>query len=520
MKILATNGLEREGVDLLQQAGFTVDTGNEKTWSDYDVLIIRTATQVTRNSLFNKGKLKVICTATVGFNHIDIDAATEQDIVIMNVPGGNANAVAEHTIGFILALARKLPEAHNSLKKLGWKKIQGEEIAGKTLGIIGFGTIGSAVAKKARALGMRVCAADPYVDEKTIRENNVLPMRLEELMRQADFVTLHCSLNEETRQFIGVRELACMKQGASIINCARGEVVDERALKDALAKKKVRAALDVFEGEPAPDPELIALADVVSSHSAGSTNESRSFISGQAAQQVINGLIFDKWENTINLPPLDPALKPYTKLASVLGQFAAKLWFVGAPKIFSEITLEYCGMLSTLDTRITTQSALRGLISTFSSKGPVGLVNAHLAAQKRGFTVTSVASHKPIDYTSMIALEVRGKNCESHRIEGTIIGNSKLQIIGIDGYPINIEPNTIMLVFVNEDTPGVIADVTTIIGKEFGVNIKQFALSDRNRDGTAMAAISLSTLPCEKELLSRIHEKMGERIHFLKILTF
>lgn len=527
MKVLATDGFEKEGAALLQNAGFEIDIREAcekeelaQIIGKYDALIIRTATKATRDLLKNKGNLKIICASTVGVDGIDVDAATENDIVVMNVPGGNKNAVAEHTLAFMLMLARSIIPANESLKRGKWLKVRGVEIVDKTLGIIGLGNVGGTLAKKARALGMNICAVDPYIFPEMAEEIGVKLTSLDDLLARSDFVTIHVPLTDETDRMISDRQFSLMKKGAFFINCARGEVVDGDALKRAIKYRGIKAALDVFENEPTPDKELVGLANIITSHSAGSTQESRRHMALTAAQQIIDGLLHQKWTNALNLPPIDDFLEPYIKLSEMLGRFAAKLWFIGEPRRFSEINLEYSGTLNEIDTRSLTQSAVRGLISTFSSKGPVGFVNALVAAEKRGFKIFSTTRHVPIDYSNLITLSVREKGGENHNIEGTVMGEKKLQVVSIDGYSIFIEPSKIMLVFSNKDEPGVIADIAEIVGKDLKINIEKFALSDRNKDGTALAVITLSTKPSEAELMARINLKLGQRIRFAKLLLF
>lgn len=537
MKILATDGLDREAVDLLQNAGFEVDVRKgcakdelAKIIGWYDAIIIRTTTKITADILQNKGELKVICSQTAGFDGIDVESTKEKGVVVMNVASCNANAVAELTIAHMLCLARRIPQADASLRNGLWVKQRlqpyGTELAGKILGVVGLGHIGRLVAKKAQGLDMKVCAADPFVSPEAAKQIGVELVGLHVLLQTADFISMHVPLDNSTNRMFGQKEFALMKDGAFFINCARGELVDSNALKDVMRRGKINAALDVFENEPKSDDEplkideeIIILADVLTPHLGGSTREARKNAAIGAAQQIIEGLAHNVWRNAINLPPSDAALKPYMELAEKLGQFVARLWFVGEPKQFFSIQFEYFGSLANKDTRIVTQAGLQGLISAFSSSGPVGLVNAPIEAKHRGFKVSELSCSEPINYSNLIALEISGKNGEKHRLEGVLSDGVRLQIVKIDGYPIVIEPSKIMLVFANKDEVGVIRRVAEVL-EDLNINIEKFALSDRNRDGTAMAAVTLSSKPAEGELMARIKLKLEDRIRFIKLLVF
>ena len=529
MRVLATDGLEKEGIDLLKQHGLEVDVRSgfheeefARILGEFDAIIVRTATKINKETLEHKGILKIICCATAGVDNIDVDAATEQGVVVMNVPGGNANAVAEHTLALMLNMAREIESSSTALKEGRWIKseIMGSELQGKTLGVMGFGNIGSIVAKKAKGLGMHVIVCDPYVEENPMLEKERF-VDMDTLLVQSDFVSLHVSLTDETKEMIAKRELALMKDGACLINCARGQIIDEEALKKELRTGRIKAALDVYQGEPNPDPELVHLAQIATPHTAGTTTESRSFIAQQCARQIIDALVHEKWENAVNLPPMDPGVMPYMHLAQLLGQFAARLWFVGEPKRFSEIRFEYFGDIRDLDLRMVTRAGLTGLISTFSSSGAVSLVNAEISAQNRGFIVSSGGSDKKREYTNLIAIEIAGKGGEIHRIEGIAMGENKMQIVRIDGYNLTVELSDIMLVFINEDRPGVIYDVTGVIKRQ-KININRFNLSDKGDDGTAMAVLSLEEPLSDAALkrISQIKDKDGKTIRFLKQLSF
>lgn len=537
MKVLATDGLERGALELLQQNGFEVDVQAScapdelaKIIGQYDAVIIRTNTKITSEILANKGELKVICSQTSGFDGIDIEAAKEKGIVVMNVPGCNANGVAELTIGHMINLARRMPKAHLSLKRMHWAKqrlqYDGTELAGKTLGIVGLGHVGRLLAKKASGMDMKVIAADPFVSQDAAREIGAELVSLETLLQSADFISVHAPLNNSTARMFGRKEFDLMKEGAFFISIARGGLIDEAELMRVLSAGKIRAALDVFQDEPRSDGKyvsankyLIGLAESLTPHLGGSTKEARINASMGAAQQIIDGLAYGVWRNAINLPPSDAALKPYMDLAEKLGQFAAKLWFVGEPKRFFDIKIEYFGKLAALDTRIVTQAAEQGLISAFASSGPVGLVNAPVEAERRGFKITEFSRQDPINYSNLIAIEISGKNGEWHRLEGALTDGAKMQIVSIDDYRIAIEPSPVMFVFINEDTPAVIFEISGIIAKDFGINIGEFKLARNNR-GTALGTVALDSEPPRDEFMAKIKEKMGSKIKFAKLLVF
>jgi D-3-phosphoglycerate dehydrogenase len=450
--------------------------------ADADALVVRSAVQVDDALLERAPKLRVVGRAGVGVDNIDADAATRRGIVVMNTPGANAIAVAELTIGLMLALARKLPPATAGMHAGKWEKknLQGSELRGKTLGILGLGRIGLEVARRARGFGLEIVAVDPFVSAAVARESGILLLPLEEVFAKADYLTLHVGLTPQTAGIVNQKNLAAMKPGVRIINCARGELIDDEALVEALKSGHVAgAALDVFREEP-PKNLIYAGVDnvILTPHIAGSTAEAQEAVGVQIAMQVREYLKLGVVQNAVNLPSLSHEeylqLAPYIDLAGRLGAFLAQAGKSG----LDAIELIYGGTLTEVKTELVRNAAIAGLLQGSES---VNRINALAVAQERGIRVHEEKreSHRGAATVLTIALHAAAG---SHRASGTVIHGEQPRLIEFDGIDIETPLEGHLLVCRNYDVPGVIGKIGTILGQQ-GVNIANFALG-RERAGS------------------------------------
>ena len=499
IKVFVADDVSESGLEPLRAAGFVVEKrtglkndGLAEAVAGADGLVVRSETKVTAALLETAGRLRVIGRAGVGVDNIDVAAATARGVVVMNAPDGNTMTTAEHTLALLLALARRVPQGQASLKAGRWerKKFVGVELRGKTLGIVGLGRIGRVVASRAVGFEMKVVAFDPFVAPEQVREQGIELAPLEEVCERADFVTVHSPLTPETRGLIGAREFARMKVGVRVINCARGGLVDERALYEAIKEGRVAgAALDVFEEEPPPaDHPLLSLEEVVATpHLGASTREAQEGVAVIVAEQMRDFFLTGAVRGAVNLPAVGAqelkALDPYLRLAERLGRFQAQI--VDEPVRGVEIS--YAGEAAGLDAAPVTRAFLAGLLRNMSAR--VNVVNALLIAEERGINVTvshrhagAVAGHEAV------RTRVRTTAGE-HTVAGALFGpTSDGRVTEIDGFRIEAVPAGNMLLTRSSDVPGVIGRVGTILG-DHGVNISRFHLGRRERGGEAMAVI-------------------------------
>ena len=499
IKILVADDVSESGLEPLRAAGFAVEkrTGLKgaelsEAVRECDGLVVRSETKVTAELMEAAGRLRAVGRAGVGVDNIDVPAATQRGIVVMNAPDGNTMTTAEHTVALLLALARRVPQGHASLRGGLWerKKFVGVELRGKTLGVVGLGRIGRVVASRARAFDMKVVAFDPFVAPGQAQDSDVELATLEEVCARADFITVHTPLTPETRGIIGEREFARMKRGARVINCARGGLVDERALYAAIKEGRVAgAALDVFEQEPPPaDHPLLALDEVVATpHLGASTREAQEGVALTVAEQMRDYFLTGALRGAVNVPAIGAealgALQPYLVLAERLGRFQAQL----IDDAVREVGLEYAGEMADTDAAPVTRAFLAGLLRNMSAR--VNAVNAFLIAGERGIEVTT--SHKrgaggemrPPVRTRVVT------TAGEHTVAGALFGpRSEGRITEIDGFVVEAIPSGHMIVTRSSDVPGVIGRVGTMLG-ERGVNISRFHLGRRERGGEAIAVI-------------------------------
>jgi D-3-phosphoglycerate dehydrogenase len=511
MKILVSDNLSEKGVEILRKAGFTVDVKPgmkpdelKACIGQYHGIVIRSATMMTADIIEAAESLMVIGRAGSGLDNVDKSAATKKGIVVMNTPGGNTITTAEHSIALMVSLARNVPQATASMKAGKWekKKFMGVELFNKTLGIIGLGQIGSQVAAKARGLEMNVIAYDPFLSEEKAAEMGIEKVSVEEALTRADFITIHTPLTAETKNLINKRSIANMKPGVRIINCARGGIVNERDLYEALKSGRVAgAALDVFEKEPPGEHPLMELDNLICTpHLGAATGEAQVNVAVAVAEQIVDYLKHGTIRNAVNFPsiPRDqlPALEPYIRLAEGLGSFAAQVFEGG----ITEATLEYRGEATELNTEPVTIAALKGMLTPILEE-TVNFVNAPLIAKERGIEVKETKSGGAGDYHSMLTLRLKAKGKE-RSFSGTLFGRRDPRIILVDNFPVEIIPEGNILVMSNNDKPGVIGNIGSLLAR-YGINIAWMHFGRESAGGVAMSVVCVDT-PVSDEQMAEI----------------
>jgi D-3-phosphoglycerate dehydrogenase len=507
MKILVSDSLSKQGIEILQKAGFTVDVKTKlpkeellKEIKQYDGLIVRSGTRVTAEVIAAGERLKVVGRAGSGLDNVDTHAATRRGIVVMNTPGGNTVTTAEHTMAMIFAMTRRIPQATASMKTGKWEKekFMGVELYNKTLGIVGIGQIGGYLAKLAQGISMNVIAYDPYLAEERARKMGVELVELADLYRRADIVSVHTPLTAETRSLINADTIAKMKPGVMIVNCARGGIVNEADLYEALTSKRVAgAAFDVFDEEPVKcDHPLLTLDNFICTpHIGASTGEAQENVAIGIAEQIVD--YFTKWiargaVNVPSVPPeLLPRLQPYLTLAEKIGLLQAQLYEGGVERV----TVEYNGEVAGLTVAPLTIAVLKGLLTPILEDA-VNYVNAPVVAKERGIEVKEVRSSDAGDFTSVIRVHVEaGKR--TYRVAGTLYSRKDPRVIEIDNFQVEVVPEGHMLLILNVDRPGVIGTVGQVLG-DHQVNIARMQCSREERGGNALLIIGLdASLPAD-----------------------
>ena len=503
-KILIPDDLSAAGLDLLKaDPQVAVDVVKKMARpellariGDYDALIVRSETKVDAEVIERGARLRVVGRAGIGVDTIDVDAATRRGIIVMNTPQANTIATCEHTMAMMLALTRNVAQADASLRRGEWtrSKFMGAQLMGKTLGVIGFGRIGSQVARRAQAFGMEVIAFDPYISEETARINKVGLVELDELLSRSDYITLHSSLNTGSRHLLDAVALAKMKPGACIVNVARGALVDIDALYQALANKKLGgAALDVFEEEPPPfDHPLFKLPNVVvTPHLGASTVEAQRDVSIQMAEQILDALHDREVRNAVNFPPIDPAalpvVRPYLVLAERLGTLQASL----TEGRLTRVEVEYRGNDVAPHVKPLTVALLRGLLVPTLGRERVNYVNAPIIAAERGIVVSQALNISSSDYTNLVSCRVTAGD-ETHTIAGVLFNGMQPRVVQIDGFVIDAVPEGLMLVVSSHDVPGVIGHIGTLLGAHH-VNIAEYRLGRTSPGHHALSVLNLDS---------------------------
>ena len=483
MKIIVADDLPPTALDLLRSEGWTIDARSGRPLpeltsdiADADAIVVRSATKVTRDLIAAGEKLRAIARAGTGVDNVDVNAASERGIVVMNAPGANSISVAELTMALLMALARKIPAADASMKQGKWdkKSFLGEEVRGKTLGLAGLGRIGQEVARRARAFEMNIIAHDPFINASVARDLRIELVSLDELCQRADYLSLHMPSTPETRHVFNAARLAAAKKGLKIINTARGELIDEAALADAIESGHIGgAALDVFQEEPTKDHRLQKLPQVIASpHIAASTREGQELVGVETASALRDFLKTGVIRNAVNFPSL-PAeefqkLQPFVNVAAKLGSLLGQM---GAARI-EGVSLRYYGALAGASNPLIVSSVLEGLLRTVLST-PVTPVNARSIAAERGIDVGESHSPRTRSYTSLLSVKLRAEEGERW-VEGTV-AQGEPRLVLLNGVKVDAPLGGSMILMMNNDTPGVIGAVGTILGKH-GLNIANFAL--------------------------------------------
>jgi D-3-phosphoglycerate dehydrogenase / 2-oxoglutarate reductase len=500
-RVLISDKLSPAAVAIFRDRGIDVDLKPGLTPAelraiipDYDGLAIRSATKVTRELLDAAPRLKVVGRAGIGVDNVDVKSATSRGVVVMNTPLGNTITTAEHAIAMMFALARQIPEASASTRAGKWEKnrFMGVELTGKTLGLIGCGNIGSIVADRAVALRMKVLAYDPYLTEKRAIELGVEKTDLATLLPRADFITLHTPLTDATRDIISRTALAKTKKGVRIINCARGGLVDEDALADAIEAGHVAgAALDVFETEPATESRLFALENVVCTpHLGAATAEAQENVALQVAEQMSDFLLTGAVSNAINMPSVSaedaPRLKPYMELCRLLGAFAGQLT-QAREGVLTRVTIEYEGQVAALNQRPLTAATLAGLMSP-AMEG-VNMVNAPVAARDHGIDVSETVHDRDSEYQTLVRVTVESDRM-TRSVSGTLFAGSRPRIVEIKGIKVEADFGRHMLYVTNQDKPGFIGRFGALLA-DAGINIATFNLGRAAAGGDAICLVSV-----------------------------
>jgi len=525
-RVLVSDKLSPTAVQIFKDRGVEVDympdLGKDKeallkTIPDYEGLAIRSATKVTEKLLAAASNLKVIGRAGIGVDNVDIPAASRKGIIVMNTPFGNSITTAEHAVAMIFALARQIPEANASTHAGKWEKnrFMGIEITGKTLGIIGCGNIGSIVATRGVGLKTHVIAFDPFLSDSRAEELGVEKVELDALFARADFITLHTPLTDKTRNIIDAAAIAKMKTGVRIINCARGGLIVEADLIGALKSGKVAGAgIDVFEVEPAEKSELFGMENVVATpHLGASTMEAQENVALHVAEQMADYLIKGAVSNAINMPSITaeeaPRLKPFVKLAEVLGAFVGQV----TEDPIKEVEILFDGSTATMNTRALISATLAGLIRPQVSD--VNMVSAPIMVKERGIIVAEVKRDKSGVFDGYIKLTVKTEH-RTRSIAGTCFSDGKPRFIQIKGINLDAEVGQHMLYTTNADAPGIIGLLGTVCG-ENGVNIANFQLG-RNRPGGDAIALLYLDAPFPDNVLEQVraHKSIdsAKRLHF------
>ena len=497
-KVLIADALSPRAAEIMVARGADVDflpgipaAELKERIAAYDGLAVRSATKVTKGLLAHAEKLRVIGRAGIGVDNIDVEAATQRGIVVMNTPYGNSITAAEHTIALLFALCRQIPAADRSTQAGKWEKARfmGVELSGKTLGVIGCGNVGAAVAERARGLHMKVIAYDPFLSGECARDLGVEKMTLEVLFARADFITLHTPLSEATRNLIDRHALAMMKPGVRLINCARGGLVVEEDLAAALDSGHVAgAAIDVFAEEPATESPLFGRDNVVATpHLGASTSEAQENVALQIAEQMVDFLLTGAVSNAVNMPSLTAEeaqrLSPYMRLAEQLGSFAGQLTETG----IKSVAVEYEGAIAEFNVKPLTAIALTGLLAPQLTA--VNMVNAPVICRERDIRVSETRRAEPVDYQTLIRVVVETER-RRREVAGTLFGGDKPRLVSVEGIPLEAELGRNVLFVRNYDKPGFIGALGNALGAA-KVNIATFHLGRTAPGGEAIALVEV-----------------------------
>ena len=524
-KILIADSISQRGIDELSREGgldVTIKPGLSETElieiiPEFSAIVVRSQTKVTADILKAGGKLRAVGRAGVGVDNVDVEAATRRGIVVLNAPGGNTVSTAEHAFSLLLSVARKIPQADATLRAGKWdrKNLEGVELYNKTLGIIGMGRIGSELSRRAIAFGMRVIAYDPYLSATRARSLQVeLIDELDDLLTSADFISLHTPLTHETRHILDAVRLQRAKRGVRIVNCARGGLIDETALANALQDRHVAAAaLDVFEAEPLPADSPLRSAPnlVLTPHLGASTAEAQESVGIEIAQSIRAALLEGTIRNAVNFPNLDAKtlaiIGPHLRFGEKLGRFLSQI----APKRVDTLRINYSGKVNEVDTIAITRAILKGFLR--EAGGPdINEVNAPAFAESLGLKTTESRLSAPGDYSDLLELSATAEG-KIVSVGGAFFGATP-RIVSINSRPVEARPHGIILALENTDRPGMVGRIGTLLG-EHGVNIATMSLSRNQAGGTALTVLNLDTAP-DDALLAEI--RASEDIHSAQVI--
>ncbi len=517
-RVLIADNLEASAAETLKKLGVSVDHRPElsknpdelkEVIGQYEAVIVRSAAKITQAMLEQPGKLRAIARAGVGVDTIDVAAATRKGIVVMNTPGGNTISAAEHTIALMMSLSRLVPQADSTIKKGGWdrNKFVGTQVTGKTLGVIGLGRIGREVAKRASGLEMKILAFDPFVTPDKVVEMGYKPaVSIEAMLPEVDFLTIHVPLTDETKSLIGANELARMKKTARILNVARGGIVDEHALSDALKSGTIAGAgIDVFSAEPivADNPLVSAPNVVLTPHLGASTYEAQENVAIEAAELIANFLLKGIVANAVNMAAVDrkelDELRQYVDLARRLGLLHSQMTLGQIKKV----TLTYKGDLASKNTKLLTSAFTAGLLESHMSS--VNLVNAEVMARDRGIEIISSSSPKKDDFASLLQADVETDK-KTYTAAGTLFGNEYLRLVRLGAYRLEAYLDGVLFVFSHYDRPGVIGFMGSTFGKH-NVNIAAMNLGRQAPGGEAIGVLNLDTVPSPEAVQDVAHHE-------------
>ena len=519
MKVLVTDSISQEGIEKIKKE-VDVDIATDltekeliKRIKDYDALIVRSGTNVTRDVINASVRLRVIGRAGAGVDNIDVDAATEKGIIVLNTPGGNTISAAEHTIAMILALSRNIPQANASLKRGKWSrgKFIGTEIQDKILGIIGLGRVGAEVAKKAHALGMHILACDPFISVDRAESLGASLVEMDVLLERADYITIHATHTKDTYHMISDAQFEKMKNGARIINCARGDIIEEGALLKAIKSGKVAgAALDVFENEPPEGSPLLDLDEViVTPHLGASTQEAQFNVSIAVAEGVLNAIKGEPVRNAVNIPSIKAEIRPYLTLAEKLGRLCIQL----VDGSIKQIDIICSGDIAEKETGAITIAVLKGILDTMLEES-VNFVNAPVLAKNRGIKVIESKIELSEYFRGLVTISAKTSR-EDKIVAGTLFGKKDARIVRIDSYRIDATPSGYMLIASHIDRSGIIGRVGTILG-ENNINIAGMQVGREFVGGNAVMVLNIDSAVSD-DILKQI--KAIEGIQDIKLVT-
>ena len=509
-KVLIADSISERGIDELSREGaldITIKPGLSEAdlieiMPEFSAVVVRSQTKVTADILKAGGKLRVVGRAGVGVDNVDVEAATRRGIIVLNAPGGNTVSTAEHAFSLLLCVARKIPQADASVRSRNWNKkdFEGVELYNKTLGVIGMGRIGSELSRRAIAFGMRVVAYDPYLSATRARSLQVeLVDELDDLLTSADFISLHTPLTPETRHILNAVRLQRAKCGVRIINCARGGLIDETALANALHDRHIAAAaLDVFESEPLPNDSPLRSAPnlILTPHLGASTTEAQESVGIEIAQSIRAVLLEGTIRNAVNMPSLDAKtlaiIGPHLRFGEKLGRFLSQI----APRRVDSLNINYSGKVNEVDTTAITRSVLKGFLQGAGGTD-VNEVNAPAFAESLGLKVTESRLSALGDYTDLVELSALAEG-KTVSVGGAFFGATP-RVVSINSRPVEARPHGVVLVLENTDRPGMVGRIGTLLG-DHGVNIATMSLSRNQAGGTALTVLNLDTAPGEEVL--------------------